>query len=106
MCVIMCDFFRNENKFLLSGLKLQKYQTWHERQAAYVAAVKDFVVKMKPDFTNVEVKFVRSMRVEPRLYLAVECGNPFQYNDILLIGLFIVSAFMVSFNVLLIILFY
>jgi hypothetical protein len=40
----MYDFFRNENKFLLGGLKLQKYQTWHECQAAYVAAVKDFVV--------------------------------------------------------------
>jgi hypothetical protein len=78
LCINFHLLFRNENKFLLSGLKLQKYQTWHERQAAYVSAVKDFVIRMNPEFTNVEVKFVRSMRVEPRLYLAVECGTPFQ----------------------------
>jgi len=71
-------FNRNENKFLLSGLKVAKHQTWHERQAAYVTAVKECLVKMNPDFETIEVKFVRSMRVEPRLYLSVECATVFQ----------------------------
>jgi hypothetical protein len=75
---IILLFVRHENKFLISGLKLQKFPTWHERQAAYVSAVKAFVLKMNPDFTSVEIKFVRSMRVEPRLYLSVECGSVFQ----------------------------
>ncbi len=78
--------FRNENKFLLSGLKVPKHQTWHERQAAYVTAVKDCLVKLNPDFTSIEVKFVRSMRVEPRLYLSVECATVFQY--VILISVF------------------
>jgi hypothetical protein len=49
--------------------------TWHERQAAYKAAVKSFLVKLNPDFESLEVKFVRSLRVDPRLFLAVECVN-------------------------------
>jgi hypothetical protein len=69
---------RNEKKFLLCGLKVGRFPTWHERQAAYVAAVKEFLLKMKPEFSEVEVKFVQSIRVDPKLYLDVECGNAYQ----------------------------
>ncbi len=69
---------RNEKKFLLCGLKVGCFPTWHERQAAYVAAVKEFLLKMKPEFAEVQVKFVRSIRVNPKLYLDVECGNAYQ----------------------------
>jgi hypothetical protein len=71
-------FNRNEKKFLLCGLKVGRFPTWHERQAAYVAAVKAFLLKMKPEFSEVAVKFVRSIRVDPKLYLDVECGNAYQ----------------------------
>jgi hypothetical protein len=40
--------------------------------------VKEFIVKMSPELESVEVKFVRSLRVDPKLYLEVECGGPFQ----------------------------
>ncbi len=70
--------FRNEKKFLLCGLKVGRFPTWHERQAAYISAVKEFLLKLKPEMAEVEVKFVRSIRVEPKLYLDVECGNAYQ----------------------------
>jgi hypothetical protein len=54
------------------------YPTWHERQSAYVAAVKAFVVKIGVDVDSVEIKFVRSFRTKPKLFLDVECGNAFQ----------------------------
>ncbi len=59
-------------------MEVGKFPTWHERQAAYVAAVKELLLKMKPEFSEVEVKFVRSIRVNPKLYLDVECGNAYQ----------------------------
>jgi hypothetical protein len=59
-------------------LKVRRFPTWHERQAAYVAAVKAFLLKLKPEFSEVEVKFVRSIRVDPKLYLDVESGNAYQ----------------------------
>jgi hypothetical protein len=31
--------------------------------------------KLKPEFESMEIKFVRSLRVDPRLFLAVECTN-------------------------------
>jgi hypothetical protein len=77
--LIFCLFvFSNEKKFLLSGLKVKRFPTWHERQAAFVSSVKEFIVKMSPELESVEVKFVRSLRVDPKLYLEVECGGPFQ----------------------------
>jgi len=63
---------------LLCGLEVGRFPTWHERQAAYVAAVKKLLLQMKPEFAEVEVKFVRSIRVKPKLYLDVECGNAYQ----------------------------
>jgi hypothetical protein len=40
--------------------------------------MKAFLLKLKPEFSEVEVKFVRSIRVDPKLYLDVECGNAYQ----------------------------
>ena len=51
------------------------YPTWHERQSAYVAAVKAFVIKLGIEADSVEIKFVRSFRTKPKLFLDVECGN-------------------------------
>ncbi len=70
--------YRNEKKFLISGLQVKRFPTWHERQAAFVSAVKEYLIKMNPEFETIEVKFVRSIRVDPKLYLEVECGSPFQ----------------------------
>ena len=72
------NFFRNEKKFVVSGLEVSMFPTWHERQAAYVAAVKSFVVKIGVDVDSVEIKFVRSFRTKPKLFLDVECGNAVQ----------------------------
>jgi hypothetical protein len=71
---------RNEHRFLLAGLKIEKNADWAARQAAYLTAVKAFLVKLKPDFsTEVEVKFVRVTNVgrgqETRLFLSVDCGS-------------------------------
>jgi hypothetical protein len=68
-------FTRNESQFLLGGLKVDNKPTWHECQLAYKSAVKAFLVKLKPEFETLEIKFVRSLRVDPRLFLAVECTN-------------------------------
>jgi hypothetical protein len=40
--------------------------------------VKEFLLKMNPEFAEVAVKFVKSIRVDPKLYLDVECGNAYQ----------------------------
>ncbi len=65
----------NESQFLLGGLKVDNKPTWHERQSAYKAAVKACLKKLKPEFESMEIKFVRSLRVDPCLFLAVECTN-------------------------------
>jgi hypothetical protein len=51
------------------------YPTWHERQSSYMAAVKAFIVKLGIDIDAVEVKFVRSFRTKPKLFLDVECAS-------------------------------
>ena len=66
---------RNEKKFVVSGLEVAMYPTWHERQSSYVAAVKAFVVKLGVDIDAVEIKFVRSFRTKPKLFLDVECAS-------------------------------
>jgi hypothetical protein len=76
--ISICYFPRNEKKFLISGLQVKRFPTWHERHAAFVSAVKEYLIKMNPEFEFIEVKFVRSIRVDPKLYLEVECGGPFQ----------------------------
>ncbi len=72
------EFFRNESKFLLGGLKVDNKPTWQERQEAFMTAVKAFLTKLKPEFEEIKVKYVRSMRVNPRLFLVVECSNTFE----------------------------
>ncbi len=69
---------RNESKFLLGGLKVDNKPTWAERQSAYKTAVKAFLIKLNPEFEKIEPKFVRSMRVDPRLFLIVECQSIFE----------------------------
>ncbi len=70
---------RNEHRFLLAGLKIEKLADWAARQAAYAKAAKDFLIKLKPEFSEIEVKFVRGMNVgrgqEARLILSVDCGS-------------------------------
>jgi hypothetical protein len=71
---------RNEHRFLLAGLKVDKMSDWAARQEAYTKAVKECLVKMKPDFaTEVMVKFVRAVSVgrgqDARLILSVDCGS-------------------------------
>jgi hypothetical protein len=66
-------FLSHENRFLLAGLKVAKNSEWAARQAAYLTAVKDFLVKIKPEFADLPVSFVRAVRHEPKLILSVEC---------------------------------
>jgi hypothetical protein len=73
-------FVRNEHRFLLAGLKVEKMADWAARQQAYTKAVKECLIKMKPEFdTEVVVKFVRALSVgrgqDARLFLSVDCGN-------------------------------
>ncbi len=60
-------------------MKLEKLADWAARQAAYSKAAKDFLIKLKPEFTDIEVKFVRGTNVgrgqEARLILTVDCGS-------------------------------
>jgi hypothetical protein len=74
----VCILFRNEKKFVISGLDVAMYPSWHERQSAYIAAVKAFIVKIGIDVDEVKVKFVRSFRTKPKLFLDVECGSVMQ----------------------------
>ena len=68
-------YFRNEKKFVISGLEVAMQPTWHERQSAYVTAVKAMVVKLNIEPDAVEIKFCRSFRTKPKLFLDVECGS-------------------------------
>jgi len=70
--------FSHEHRFLLSGLKIEKKPTWTERQAAYLSAVKAFLTKIKPEFADLPVVFVKAIRFEPKLLLSVECAKPKQ----------------------------
>jgi len=49
--------------------------TWHDRQSAYVTAVKAFMIKLGVEPDAVEIKFCRSFRTKPKLFLYVECGS-------------------------------
>jgi hypothetical protein len=66
-------FISHENRFLIAGLKIKKLPDWSARQAAYLSAVKEFLAKLKPDFSSMPVTFVRAIRYEPKLLLSVEC---------------------------------
>jgi hypothetical protein len=70
-------FIRNEHRFLLAGLKLPRLADWTARQAAYLDAAKSFVLKLNPEFTSIEVTFVKAINIgkkeDPRLFLSVDC---------------------------------
>jgi len=76
--VDLCVFYSNEALFLLAGLTVPNEPTWQARQAAYLAAVKAFLIKLKPDFENIQIGFVRNLRTKPRLFLIAECATPAQ----------------------------
>ncbi len=60
-------------------MKVKKLPDWSARQAAYLTAVKEFLAKLKPDFSTLPVTFVRAIRYEPKLLLSVECKKAKQY---------------------------
>jgi hypothetical protein len=59
-------------------LEVEKKPSWEERQAVYMAVVKAFLVKLKPEFATLPVVFVKAIRFEPKLLLAVDCAKPKQ----------------------------
>ncbi len=63
---------------MIAGLDVGKKPSWEERQAAYLTAVKEFLIRLKPEFSALPVKYVKAIRYEPRLLLSVECGKPKQ----------------------------
>ncbi len=65
--------FSHENRFLLAGLKVEKLSAWSDRQSAYLSAAKDFLAKLKPEFANFAVKYVKAIRHEPKLMLSIKC---------------------------------
>ncbi len=72
---VMLLYFSHENRFLIAGLKVKKLPDWAARQAAYLTAVKEFLVKLKPEFSTLPVLFVRAIRYDPKLLLSVECAK-------------------------------
>jgi hypothetical protein len=60
-------------------LKVLRHLDWAAHQAAYLAAVKQFLLKLKPDFSSIEVTFVKALNVgrkeDKRLFLSVDCKN-------------------------------
>ncbi len=75
-------YCRNESKFLLWGLQVERKATWEERQATYLAAVRHFLALLKPEFETVKIKFVKAIHFDPKLFLSVECGSAEQYVSI------------------------
>jgi hypothetical protein len=69
----------NEHRFLVAGLVVEKKPSWEERQATYLAIVKTFLTKLKPEFATLPVTFVKGIRFEPKLLLSVDCAKPKQY---------------------------
>jgi hypothetical protein len=56
-------------------LKVGKLSAWIERQEAYKKAVKEFLTKLKPEFSTLPVNFVKAIRYDPKLILSVECAK-------------------------------
>jgi hypothetical protein len=51
----------------LAGLKVEKKAAWSDRQSAYLAAAKNFLAKLKPEFAELSITFVKAIRHEPKL---------------------------------------
>lgn len=75
--------YSHENQFLIAGLKDSKLPSWTERQTAYLSAVKEFVKKLKPEFADLPILYVKAIRYEPKLLLSVECQKAKQYVNLL-----------------------
>jgi hypothetical protein len=62
---------------LLAGLKIPRLPDWEARQAAYLAAARAFLVKLNPEFSTIEVPFVKAINIgkkeDARLFLSVDC---------------------------------
>ncbi len=71
-------FISHEHRFLVAGLDVEKKPSWEERQAVYLAAVKAFLAKLKPDFAKLPVTFVKAICYDPKLLLLVDCAKPKQ----------------------------
>ncbi len=56
-------------------MKVGKLSAWIERQEAYKKAVKEFLTKLKPEFSTLPVNFVKAIRYDPKLILSVECAK-------------------------------
>jgi len=56
-------------------LKVGKLSAWNERQEAYKKAVKEFLTKLKPEFSTLPVNYVKAIRYDPKLILSVECAK-------------------------------
>jgi hypothetical protein len=52
---------------------VDKLSSWTDRQAAYLSATKTFLAKLKPEFTDMPISYVKAIRHEPKLMLSVEC---------------------------------
>jgi hypothetical protein len=75
-CAIFTHHFcSHESRFLLASLKVKKLPDWAARQAAYLSAVKEFLIGLKPEFSTLPIQFVRAIRYEPKLLLSVECAK-------------------------------
>ncbi len=56
-------------------MKVGKLSAWIERQEAYKKAVKEFLTKLKPEFSTLPVNYVKAIRYDPKLILSVECAK-------------------------------
>jgi hypothetical protein len=67
--------YSHESRFFLAGLRVKKLPDWTARQQAYLAAVKEFLTKLKPEFASLPILYVKAIRHEPKLLLSVECSK-------------------------------
>ncbi len=62
---------------------MPKHSDWTARQAAYLSAVKELLLKLNLDFSSIEVTFVKALNVgrkeDKRLFLSVDCKEVQQY---------------------------
>ncbi len=54
-------FPSHEHRFLIARFEIKKKPSWEERQAAYLAIVKAFLTKLKPEFASLPITFVKGI---------------------------------------------
>jgi hypothetical protein len=52
-----------------------------------MSAVKAFLTKIKPEFAELPVVFVKAIRFDPKLLLSVECAKAKQLSHAMLVGI-------------------